>query len=129
MIILAIIDFIMLSMVFLAYTLLPQPWYDNKSIRDLWPLIQVEKQVINDYVVKVWPDFFDTSKEYSLHYDKNLKDFVLKDWCGKMLINTLWVYLGSQTIGTKYCIKVKSIHPLEFETIFPDRWNLIIKSH
>ena len=127
MLIMAIIDGIMIAMLFMFSLSLPQPWYDN-NVRNLWPLIPIERQVINSYIIDVWESFFDTSKQYSLRYIPSQQEFILQEWCGKMLVNPLWIYLGSQTIWTKYCIKVNNLHPLEFETIFPEK-NLHIKSN
>ncbi len=119
MLIMMISDTILLAMVFYMTLFIPQP-RDNLNIRNnIKPLIQIEKMTIDNYLLNNTLGNLDLSKEYSVWYDKTTGKFVLKDTCGKVEINSLWLYLGgSQSFGRKYCIKIQKTHPLEFQTTF-----------
>jgi len=121
-------DAILLAMVFYMTLFIPQPWADNHNIRNnLKPFIQIEKNIIDDYLLNGQLNNIDLAKQYSIYYDKATSKIILKDGCWKIEVNPLWVYMWwSQTFGRKYCIKIKQLHPLEFETSFPKE-GLVLK--
>ena len=128
MLIMLFTDVVLLAMIFYMTLFIPQPWADNYNIRNnLKPFIQIEKNIIDNYLMNNQLENIDLTKQYSIYYDKTSWRLLLKDRCWKLEVSPLWVYMWwSQTFGRKYCIEIKKLHPLEFNTVFPKE-GLIIK--
>ena len=128
MLIMMISDTILLAIVFYMTLFLPQPRIDDFKLKNsARPLIWIEKIAIDNYLLNNTLDSLDLTKKYSILYDKTTGKFLIKKGCWKIEINPLWIYMWwSQTFGKKYCIEIKKLHPLEFQTTFT-QGGLVIK--
>lgn len=127
MYILAMIDGLLIALLFYMTLFLPRPWQDYNIRNVAKPLIQMEKMTLNNYLLNNELENKDLTKSYHIYFNKSTKKFELKEWCWKININALWVSFDTQSYWIKYCVNIKQLHPLEFETVFWKNWDLSIK--